>query len=384
MRNIKVACDRNDISISKYIEPTPAPTNTWDRPASWLNFPPVVDTDEVIYFLYPVTNTDYNTATITVQGAYIVDWGDGSIENFASGATATHNYLYSNIASSTNTPFGYRQAIIKVTPQAGSSLTQLGNISNSSFLEIVASGPNLAVQNINNNANLSAIKILCKVQGTLDRNGIKAIELDFNVFSSRSNLQSMFTNNSSLQYVSPFNTFGITNFTNMFANCSSLISFPDINISNATIMTGMCQSCFSMVYFPATNFINNFSMASAFASCTSLRSLTITGNLTQAPGATFAGANSLFEFPEINLGLISGSFTFEQFIRRIKAFGGKANTSFAVGSVIGRTQLVEFFTNLGTANSGATIDITNCAGTPQLTANDKLIATNKGFTLIGG
>lgn len=383
MRNIKIDCNGNDISISKYIDTTPAQTTNWDRPASWLNFPPVVDTDEVIYFLYPVTNTDYNTATITVQGAYIVDWGDGSVENFASGATATHNYSYASISSATITPFGYRQAIIKVTPQAGSSLTQLGNILTSNFLEIVASGPNLVVQSISNNANLSAIKILCKVLGQIQSKGLKSIELDYNVFSLKSDLVGVFSGNSSLQYVSPFNTFGFTNFNQMFSNCSSLIEFPNINLSNATSLTSLCQNCSSLVNFPATNFINNLSMASAFNNCTSLRSLTLTGTITQTPGSTFTGANSLFEFPEINLELVTGSFTFGAFIRRIKAFGGKASVTFTGGSVIGRAQLVEFFQNLGSANSGATINITNCFGTPSLSAGDRLIATNKGFTLIG-
>lgn len=383
MRNIKISGDKNDISISKYIDTTPAPVTTWDRPASWLNFPPVVDTDEVIYFLYPVTNTDYNTATITVQGAYIVDWGDGSIENFASGATATHNYTFASISSATITPFGYRQAIIKVTPQAGSSLTQLANISSASFLEMVASGPNLAVQSISSCPSLSAIKVLCKIEGQFLSNGLKYIELDYNVFSLKTDLVNVFGNNQSLEYVSPFNTFGFTNFSSLFNNCYSLKEFPNINLSNATNISNICNSCTSMVYFPPTNFTNPVASGSAaFNNCVSLRSINITGTFSQTPATTFNGANSLFEYPEINLSLVPSSFTFGAFIRRIKAFGGKASVSFASGSVIGRAQLVEFFTNLGTANAGATINITNCFGTSSLSAADRLIATNKGFTLI--
>jgi hypothetical protein len=386
MRNIEIQCGNNDnLAVYKYTKAEQPPaTYDWGRPESWLEIPNVAVTDEVIYFLYPVTNTDYNAATITVQGDYIVDWGDGIVENFSSGTSASHNYLYSSIPSSTDTPFGYRQAIIKVTPQAGASLTQIGNIINSSFLEIAASGPNLVVQSISNNLTLSAIKILCKIAGQIQGNGLRAIELDYNVFSLKSDLSGVFSFNRSLQYVSNFNTFSFTNFGSLFFDCFSLLAFPEINMSNATNITSMCSGCSSMVYFPTTNFISNVtSLSAAFNNCGSLRSINLTGTITQQPVTTFTGASSLFEYPELNLEQITGSFTFQAPIRRIKAFGGKASTSFSANSVIGRAQLVEFFQNLGSANSGATINITNCFGTPSLSAGDRLIATNKGFTLIG-
>jgi hypothetical protein len=385
MRNIKVACERNDISISKYIETTPAPQYTWERPPSWLNLPDIVDTDEVFYALYPVTNTDYNTATITAQGNYIVDWGDGSIENFASGATATHNYSFASIPSSTITPFGYRQAIIKVIPQAGASFTQIGNITGSSFLDIAASGPNLVIQNIDNNLVLSALRLLCKITGQITLNGsLRYIDLDYNAFSLRTSLANVFASNRALQYVSPFNTFAFTAFNGMFSSCASLISFPDINLSNAINIASICSGCSSMVYFPPTNFTGPAVLpnGAAFNGCNSLRSLTLTGFFDIQSSTTFA-ANSLLEFPEINLSNQSINYSFASSIRRIKAFGGKTSVTFANNSAMGRAQIVEFFQNLGTANSGASIDIANCFGTPSLSAGDRLIATNKGYTLIG-
>ena len=49
------------------------------------------------------------------------------------------------------------------------------------------------------------------------------------------------------------------------------------------------------------------------------------------------------------------------------------------------TELIAFFNGLGTANatSTKTINITGCFGNNDLTAGDRAIATNKGWTLVG-
>ena len=52
---------------------------------------------------------------------------------------------------------------------------------------------------------------------------------------------------------------------------------------------------------------------------------------------------------------------------------------------LSRDALVEIFTNLTnrTATTSATIDITGNWGASALTASDRLIATNKNFTITG-
>ena len=62
--------------------------------------------------------------TITVN-YYTVDWGDGTVENVACGGTTEHSYDYAtyDVAEATLSTRGYKQAVIKVTPQEGANLT---------------------------------------------------------------------------------------------------------------------------------------------------------------------------------------------------------------------------------------------------------------------
>ena len=64
-----------------------------------------------------------NWVAFTLSGAYTVDWGDGTTENFAAGVTAYRNLAWSSYNTSTLTARGYRQAIITITPQSGHNIT---------------------------------------------------------------------------------------------------------------------------------------------------------------------------------------------------------------------------------------------------------------------
>jgi hypothetical protein len=385
MRNIEINCGNTDsLAVYKYIKKIqPSDKYNWDRPESWLDFPNVVSSDQVFYALFPVTNTNYNTASISVQGAFIVDWGDGIVENFGAAGglsyTATHNYSYWQIPSSTGTPFGYRQAIIKVTPQAGNNLTQIGSISATSFLDIIACGPYLVVSEILNNRNLESAKLLCRVSGNIQNNALKYIEFDENVASIKSELNQFLANNEALQYVTPFNTSNLQYFSSMFSNCRSLIAFPELDLSLATNISSMCQNCNAMVYFPPTVFDYSVTTINAFSPCNSLRSIDIQGRV--GSGNFLQNCQSLLIYPAVDLSE-SSNVTFARQIRAVKATGMRNSISFSPNSIIGRSQLVELFYNLGTANPGAAVDLRNCPSALTLTPNEIAIATLKGFQVI--
>jgi hypothetical protein len=100
-------------------------TDGWQRPADWLAIPDMATT-EGFSALHAVYDTDSNFAALNVNGAYTVDWGDGTaLEFYSSGSTAYHNYLYSDLPSNTETTEGYRQAVVSVLPQSGQQITQI-------------------------------------------------------------------------------------------------------------------------------------------------------------------------------------------------------------------------------------------------------------------
>ena len=149
----------------------------------------------------------------------------------------------------------------------------------------------------------------------------------------------MFYNCQSLQSVPLFNTQNVTSMSNMFYNCLSLQSVPLFNTQKVTAMQQMFQSCTSL------NFIPNFNT-------------TLVTNFT-----SFAtGCNSLDRCTTIFRNSV-----------------GLQNCQ------LSKDALVEIFTNLTdrTSTTSATIDITGNWGATALTSANRLIATNKNYTITG-
>ena len=69
-----------------------APSTGWVRPSDWLAIPEVFPVEQKITALFAVFDNSSNFVAFTISGAYTVDWGDGTIQNFAAGATAQRNY----------------------------------------------------------------------------------------------------------------------------------------------------------------------------------------------------------------------------------------------------------------------------------------------------
>ena len=131
---------------------TPSPAE-WVRPADWLAMPTIAPTEEKLVGLHCVWPTDGNFCAFTISGAFTVDWGDGVVENFASGATAYHEYDYDDVdLAGTESTRGYKQVLVTITPQSGKNLTsvnfhvkhnQAGLLSgySSGWLDIMFSAP---------------------------------------------------------------------------------------------------------------------------------------------------------------------------------------------------------------------------------------------------
>jgi len=352
-------------------------SNAWTRPTQWLTLPTIGSTEQkmvALFAVFPTTAKEYsNVCEFRLSGNYTVDWGDGSaVENITSNVSALHTYSYTALSSTTDTTRGYRQAIITVTPQSGQNITSIllnrndsGNHFSGQWLEISINAASLATLTVGdttrkpllesvilkNNAIISA--------GNTFANCVKLQNVDLSFTSLLTGATGTFSGCIALQTVPLFNLSSLTNATSMFNSCYSLQTVPLFNLSSLTNATSMFLSCVSLQSIPLWNLAALTIGTSMFSGCTALQSI---------PAFNFAAlttTTTMFGTPITSLAYVYASF--------------KVTISFA-SSRLNRQALIDLFTNLATV-TGQTITVTGATGAASLTAADKAIATDKGWTV---
>ena len=227
---------------------TPPAPDPWVRPADWLALPTITEDDNMFAGLLAITNDEANYIALSAAGNYTVDWGDGTIENYNSGVTAQHYYDYNNTALvGTECSRGYRQAVVKVTPQPGATFTGINlqlrhsamsaRIYNVQWLDLAMGG--------------AALLDIRFAQSGISPSLTRLIRIDWCeqikiVRMNRTNMSNMFSGCYSLQSVPLFNTANVLSMSNMFQWCSSIQSVPLFNTANVTNMSNMFQYCYSL------------------------------------------------------------------------------------------------------------------------------------------
>ena len=273
----------------------PAPSDAWTRPADWLAMP-AIGSQEFIGLL-AITDDESNHIALLCGGNYTVNWGDGVVENVASGVKAQHTYAYSSISDDTISSIGYKQVLVRVTPQAGQNLTtvnlqQQNNIIAKSYttgwLDLSINGSNITTLVLGG----STVR-----QGMCERVTIGNI-------GTIANFSNLFNSFHSLQSVSLFNTASGTNFNGMFANCYSLQTVPLFNTVSGTNFTGMFQGCGLLSEVPLLNTASGTNFTSMFSGCASIQTVPL---LNTASGTNFTSmfqsCNSLQTVPLLNTAL---------------------------------------------------------------------------------
>ena len=412
------------------------------RPSDWLPMPTFAEGEQKVALLVAVYDDDSEYVAFKAAGAYTVDWGDGSAaENFASGATAEHKYEFSTLASTSLCSEGYRQALMVVVPQSGNSLTGFAlNMVNTvthkapNFLDVSASGPLLSSITTSNarlrrfsliGANsivsfasffgncisLSAVPHLNTTNGTdfsymfygcyaltaipqLDTakgtnfsnlfNGCLALTAVPQLDTSKgTNFNSMFSGCQALTAVPLLNTANGTNFNGMFQSCITLTTVPQIDTSNGTNFSYMFFSCFALTAIPLLDTAKGTDFSYMFFSCSALASVPL---INTAKGTIFSYmfccCFALTTIPQLDTSKGTGfsvMFNSCQNLSRMRATGFKVSFSLA-SCKLSRAELVSIFTGLPTV-TGQTITVTGNFSAAQLTAEDKAIATTKGWTV---
>lgn len=335
------------------------PKNTgYQRPADWLPLPTVTDTDRKFVGLHAI-NEHANFCALQCTGAYTVDWGDGTIEDFASTVIAYHQYNYAtyDVANATLCSRGYKQAIVTVTPQAASTITvfnlkikhnQAGLVDgySSGWLDIALSLPNLSASGLVISTSAVTVQHSLLEQAKLENIG------------GTTSLLGLFYACSSLVSLYIKKTVNITTTFSMFAYCYALQTVPFFDTSNVTTTTSMFFRCFILSKLPLFDMSKVTTASSMLNSCTLLQSISAL-NLTSVTTTTdmFLGCSSVYKASFINM-----------------------KETFSIANCkLSATALNEIYTNLATV-VGKTITVTGNYGTAT---DDPTIATAKGWTVTG-
>ena len=390
-----------------------ASTKEWVRPSDWLPMPTnITSADQIFVGLHAVFESGQNYCAFsftTSAGQYQVDWGDGTVTLHNSNTIAQKNYDYTSISNSTLCSRGYKQVIIKVTPVSGNLLTcnfqqrfftspAQNQAYSSGFLDCILSMPNASS---GNSITFGGFTIRHSYVERFDVKTIGNVTSIGSMFQNCSSLQSvplfntqnvnnmgsMFSGCSSLQSVPLFNTQNVNNMAYMIAYCSSLQSVPLFNTQNVTNMANMFQNCYSLQSVPLFNTQNVNNMAGMFSGCPSLQSVPLfnTQNVTNMANM-FQNCGSLNFIPSFNTTLVTNFTAFANGCNSLDRCTTIFRNSVGLQNCqLSKDALVEIFTNLTdrTSTTSATIDITGNWGATALTSADRLIATNKNYTITG-
>jgi len=280
---------RGNNKIVKITRTVPASTG-WTRPFDWLPIPAIATGEEVIYLLCAIYNViDGNFAAFKFRGAYTVDWGDGNIENVADNVKAEHSYAWGDVGDVTSE--GYRQALIKVTPQGGSNLTLVDlqevytgmpNAESSLFVDMVLNIPNNTAQMIIGGGS--------SYHARTQRVWIKEVGI-------LTNTVNLFNAMQSLVEIPLFDTSNVTSSAYMFTFCSALSTIPNFDFSSSTNVTYMFRDCNSLKSLTIT-VSSATSLAYILYYCKRLLILNIVGagNITTIPWTAFVNLIDLRKF----------------------------------------------------------------------------------------
>ena len=382
----------------------PATNSTdWIRPFDWLPMP-TNGTQEFVGLL-AIHNDESQYIALSAAGNYTVDWGDGVIENVASGVKAEHQYNYASISSSTISTRGYKQVIVRVTPQGVGNLTAINlrqttaamnrfhvvgwldiNITGTLYSNIILGGSTttnvqigmcerVVIQSFGSLTTLgsffrgfTSLQSLTLPSNTASItnfgfmfNGCVALKkLPFFDMSNNTSLGSYCNGCNTLLEVPFYNTALVTDFTSAFTGCANLITIPALNTSSATNFTSMFNGCVMLSTIPLINTASVTNVTTMFANCPSLQSIPILNFASVTTTLNvFLGCNAL---------------------SKARVNGIRFSISFAT-MCLSTNAIIDIFNGLGTASGVQTITISSNFGFAALTPANLLIATTKGWTI---
>jgi hypothetical protein len=391
----------------------------------WLPLPAVAVGSQQVVGLFGVYAHGTNFLALTCSGAYTVDWGDGSVQDFAANAQANHAYIYENIPASSESAGGYRQVIVRVTPQLLAPLTSInlnighpdqpGGDRTRAWLDLAISGPMISSLVVGFGPVI--LPFLRRFRFVGQSQIAATYGLLYRCYS--------------LRQVSDLDWPLCTDITHFFSGCRSLTRGPMIKMPLLEIMHACYYQCSSLLAVADIDYPLLVDASYALGECGSLKKapkiaapLLVNalamfindGSLVELQGFAaprVASAHSMFlncyalAELSLNLPLASDLTSFALGCYSLRSFElvasqtvanlsqsfqgaglcrlvlpGLRNSVSIANCQLSRESLVSLFSSLGAANAGASITITGNWGASLLSAADRAIATAKGWAII--
>lgn len=320
-KTISLKDNHTNIQAIPYLgaPPTPLPPVSWTRNPSWLTLPSVTNSEEKIVGLYQILD-GANYIAFTVEGNYIVDWGDGSApENISSGMTASHQYDYSNVnLNGTNAPVTFDASTGTVNRNShgynnndqisfASIVTTSGIVATQTYYVINATTNTFQLSSTKNGSpitltnngtgtilpykqaiviivpqlgsNLTVLNLDVKYVNTPALNAYAAGWMDMKISMPQLSSSGLVIGSSNniyktlLEQINLVNLGNLTSANNLFDSCYALgsVIFPDT--CHVTNMSYMFKNCYSLssIQFPTNSLLTVTDMYYMFSGCASLQ-----------------------------------------------------------------------------------------------------------------
>lgn len=266
---------------------------SWIRPPQWLSLPDVTGL-EMFAGLHLISRGG-NFVAFFAAGNYTVDWGDGTTTNHSSGTKAEKEYNYDNISSAGEDELGYRQVVIKVTPQPGAVLSSVTLPTRHSQVGLNSSYWFLWLDIAINSINLTSFTL---GNGIVQYPSLQSVTIGRTALTSYFNLCN---NLRALRNIVVADSSAVTSMGQMFRFCTSLTSVPLFNTAAVTNMSSMFESCVSLTSVPLFNTAAVTSMGSMLGECSSLTSVPAMSAAAAVNPSLIASGNNLSWFGMTNL-----------------------------------------------------------------------------------
>jgi hypothetical protein len=377
-------------------------SDTWIRPAGWLTMPTITSANNKLAFLQAVYPNRNNTFTIVYGSGTInadVNWGDGTSTVINNAALRTKTYDYNTITSPVfQDVYGnnYKQVVIELTYNSGvTNFTWTINSSNpdaSQILEAILSWTdNVSLSNGSNGASLLQNLIIKKLTARSNTSSHFRQLTNLKNFEGFENITWNATSTSSM-----FLAIGVPSLGNLNITCTSAQGFfqstslkrvGNLNfIPNPTggILTNFLTGCITLEKtgnIVATLFNNLTGFFNGNSSLIKIGTINVPDNTLL--NSTFNGCYSLEEIVFIstcvNVVGMTSTFTNCRSLRKLRL--PNISVSFTIANCnMRRPELIDLFNDLAIV-PGQTLIITGNPGVVDLTPDDLLIATSKGWTV---
>jgi surface protein len=356
------------------------------RPADWL---PMTADEEFdnnrIEMLVHIPDGGSSLCAFTVAttgGQYLVEVDGvlvGSLSSNQKFEIDLDSDAYGNLTND-----GMKQVMIVVTAATGNLMSftpsthskkTTSNFCQWSIVEIKARGSEIQTFRVgNSSANRTLVAL--KYFSLLGSNSITSAT-------------SMFQYCYSLTAIPQLDTSSVTSMSNMFQYCYSLTAIPQLDTSSVTSMSNTFQYCYSLTAIPQLDTSSVTNMDNMFQYCYSLTAIPQldTSSVTNMSN-TFYYCYSLTAIPQLDTSsvtsmdnMFSGCYSLAKITLNPDVTGWAGVAIALTQCSLSRKALVSLFNSLPTVTTQRNIDLTGNPGVSELTDADKLIATNKNWTL---